>query len=205
MKHESILKVIKEYEDTNEQWAKDLIIKNLKTEIEKVLILEAAKATGGISKKNRITAVLNYIKQIDNTIPNIKGSFYTEGKQSICNGYSAIILNEELEGIPKIPEHIEAIKIKDFFDGAWNDTEFTVKASEIAAHYKIAKAEAGKTKTEYTPKGRYKIGDQIFDISLLLETTKILGDCTIKIKERAIDPILFESEVGKAIVLPLRP
>jgi hypothetical protein len=40
---------------------------------------------------------------------------------------------------------------------------------------------------------------------LLLEVTKILGDCTIKIKERRIDPSLFESEVGKAIVLPLRP
>lgn len=101
---------------------------------------ESAKAAGRADTRNAMLRVIKGVGEYQRR--TMGGAFVQDGKQTVCDGYRAIRLNDAIDlPVPEYPE--QAPKMKPIFDGAMQNSDplDLPDLGELKAHIKAQKAE----------------------------------------------------------------
>ena len=177
----------------------DKIIELAKQEITQ----KTVKEKYGINHLKRFKTALKYLKKMEKFHPEFSKVWAENNLQCFTNGYTAFILKNHIENLPTISEEksfcLEPLSII-------NPQKMRVANIDIAdirAKLKIEKAE--KKHKYFTC--IYDIGESYYNAEYLIDCYTILGGDNIQFwqpKNGELIPSIFESENGKAIILPVK-
>lgn len=173
------------------------LIKLAELEIKEQVI----KEKGGNKELKRFKAVQRYIKNAEKSlVGEFKGAWEEQGKQCFSDGYSAFILKNKIEGLPKAEK--QNLDLHTILKDINAKNEINVDINKIKSTVKIHKAKYGR---KY-PTCQYDLGISLYNAEYILNCYDIL-DGDIVFKQSGTDelsPAILESENGIAILLPMR-
>lgn len=175
----------------------DEIIRLAKLEITEQVI----KEKGGNKELKRFKAAQKYIKNIKNHWTTKHNGVWEEnGKQCLSNGYTGFILENKIEGLPKIEK--TSLDLHTVFKNTSANNEINVNINDIKAAIKIHKS----IHRSNTPPCEYDLGISRYNAEYILNCYDILGgDVVFKQSEtNELSPAILKSENGIAILLPIR-
>lgn len=189
------------------QVEKDGNIQNLK---QMLLNMIAETDAASNNKKNNVKdlqkAILAYLKKSEklnkNTRPMLCKANIKDDKLELCNGYTAIILNNSnIQGLPIVTEgafpNIKEIIKNDNL----KQLEYTLDMIEISRKLALKKID----KVNNIVNSLF-IDCKYIDAELLHPIIKMLGTDVILYGDgKETTPLYLESEIGKAVVLPWKP
>lgn len=177
--------------------------------IMQIRIEESEKIGKKPTAKTRITALKNCLSTDENRIKLTK-SHIEEGKQTICNGLLGIALNEIVPEIVLDTESEGVLIVKMIQEGKGSGqqeiaTEIKNIVADTIADFKVAYKQDRNTKViPAIVERNCKIG---FNPQYMHDVIIGLGgyeSCSVTWPEKATSPIHIESDLGVAIVLPIR-
>lgn len=173
---------------------------------------DAARASGRGSARvaaNRIikNAILRQSRG------NLHGAWMQDGKQCICDGYHAVILDSEIPGLPKVKEDMEKMSLEGIFKPL--RTRAGVRLSlpttgELKAAIRLHSAEEKAKKASKNRKpATWDFGKDLPTVNAeyLLDMLELLPGCTATVSESRpiISTIYFQAEgVGEGCLCPAR-
>lgn len=175
----------------------DEIIKLAKLEIKEQVI----KEKGGNKELKRFKAVQRYIKNIEKRcVAGFNGTREEQDKQCFSDGYTAFILNNKIEGLPKNEK--QNLDLHTVLKDVDANNEINVDINDIKSAFKIHKAKYGRKH----PTCRYNLGISQYNAEYVLNCYDILGGNIIfkQSQTNELSPAILESENGIAILLPIR-
>ena len=144
---------------------------------------------------------------------NLKGAWMQDGKQCICDGYHAVILDSEIPGLPQVKEDMEKMPLEGIFKPlrAHAGVRLSLPTTgELKAAIRLHKAEekAKKASKNRRP-ATWDFGKDLPTVNAeyLLDILELLPGCTATVSEiRPISStIYFQSEgVGEGCLCPVR-
>lgn len=163
----------------------------------------SAKAQG---RNMVLTAAKDVLKVVySNRAEKLAGGHTrADGKQEICNGYLAVVLNTpvmlpEVEGILDLQS-----KIIDTTRANCSKPLVLPDAAQLATQIKTEKATHPAKQKPYEP-APYNLGDVFVNPVYLLDIMRMLPDCKAYWSGNPLGNIYFESDAGEAILCAIRP
>ncbi len=175
----------------------DEIIRLAKLEIKGQVI----KEKGGNKELKRFKAVQRYIKNIEKRcIAGFNGTWEEQDKQCFSDGYTAFILKNKIEGLPKNEK--QNLDLHTVLKDVNANNEINVDIKDIKVAFKIHKAKYGR---KY-PTCQYNLGISLYNAEYILNCYDILGGNIIfrQSQTNELSPAILESENGIAILSPIR-
>jgi len=177
----------------------------IKQELLKDMRIQELKRDG---KYNIHQSIKKFIKTVPDAYENLRGIYYKNDKTCMCNGFIGIVLNDKIEPCDdyKLIEGFDLtnMMIKNFTSySTIKRIDVSMKLKEIMSAVKVNKIKY------YAPTPdvifHYEIEGIFVNIKSLNLIMEMLGDCEIEFdKDNPISTIKFKSEIGKAILLPIR-
>ena len=167
---------------------------------------ESNKASG---KANIEKAMRAIIKNVPEHQTQLQGAFDCNGKQAVCDGYRAILLNTPLDlPAPPVPCTMD---IDQFFADARHNAATpleTPSQGELKSYIKITKAENkakyGRSANKKTILWDFGEGHPAVNAAYLLDILTAFPDAAITFSTM-MAPLYFSHADGEAILLPVRP
>lgn len=163
----------------------------------------SAKAQG---RNMVLTAVKDVLKAADprHTENLAGGHTRADGKQEICNGYLAVVLNTpvmlpDVEGFPGLQS-----KIIDTTRANCSKPLELPDVAQLATQIKTEKATRPAKQKHYVP-APYHLGDVLVNPVFLLDIMRMLPDCNAYWSGNPLNMIYFESDAGEAALCAVRP
>lgn len=167
---------------------------------------EANKASG---KANIEKAMRSIIKNAPEHHTQLQGAFDCNGKQAVCDGFRAIILNTPINlPAPPVPCTMDIARL--FADARQNAATplETPSQGELKSHIKITKAENkakhGKSANKKTILWDFGEGHPAVNAAYLLDILTAFPDAAITCSTLTA-PLYFTDADGEAILSPVRP
>ena len=144
---------------------------------------------------------------------NLHGAWMQDGKQCICDGYHAVILDSEIPGLPQVKEDLEKIPLEGIFKPlrAHAGVRLSLPTTgELKAAIRLHKAEEkAKKASENRRPATWDFGKDLPTVNAeyLLDMLELLPGCTATVsKSRPISStIYFQAEgVGEGCLCPTR-
>lgn len=183
----------------------ELVSNNKIEELKKLAKLEikeqVIKEKCGSKELKRFKAVQRYIKNAEKSlVGEFKGTWEEQGKQCFSDGYTAFILKNKIEGLPKNEK--QNLDLHTVLKDVNANNEINVDINAIRAAFKIHKAKYGR---KY-PTCRYDLGISQYNAEYILNCYDILGGNIVfkQSQTNELSPAVLESENGIAILLPMR-
>lgn len=175
-------------------------------ELERLAKLEikeqVIKEKGGNKELKRFKAAQKYIKRIEKRVEfkRLAGTWEECDKQCFTNGYTAFILKNKIEELPKTEQSV--FNLHRVLNNTVAGNIINVDISNIKAAIKIHKA----THNKNSPICLYDLGISCYNAEYIVNCYEILGgDIVFKQSETSeLSPAILESENGIAILLPMR-
>lgn len=173
------------------------------TELAKQEIAEnTIKEKHGASEVKRFRLIEKYLKYAGECNTKLKKTWIEEEYQCFSNGFTAFLLKNHFEELPTVEE--KAINLHEYIKNNENNLQYAeFNIADVKAKLKIFKSENKNSKKPCD----YDIGKSRYNAKYLIDCYTILGGETIKFykpKNGELTPSVFESENGKAIILPIR-
>lgn len=168
------------------------LIRALKLEIAQT---ENKNKNGNAAKQHKV--LLSVIKAAikRNAVDGIQGYWIFNGKQTVCDGYRAFLMNNVDETLPKIPEGVTPFDLTNALQ-CKNKNHIVLEKPNTA----LLKA---YIKTHKNPV--YHFGNVIVKAEYLLDVLEAMPDCTMYM-ESYLSPIYCADDNGnEALLLPIRP
>lgn len=183
----------------------ELVSNNKIEELKKLAKLEiqeqVIKEKGGNKELKRFKAAQRYIKNVEKSWGGkFKGAWEEQGKQCFSDGYTAFILKNKIERLPKTEK--QNLDLHTILKNIDANKETNVDINDIKAAFKIHKAKYGR---KY-PTCQYDLGISLYNAEYILNCYDILGGNIIfkQSNKNELSPAILESENGIANLLPIR-
>lgn len=166
------------------------------------IIENAIKEKHGVSDLKRFKLITKYLKDTGKYNLRFETTWIEGDYQCFSNAYTAFLLKNHFENLSISEEKI--IDLQEYvkeIDHKRQLVDFDV--ASVKAKLKIFKAERKDRKTPCY----YDIGESRYNAKYLIDCYAILGGKDIKFyqpKNGELIPSIFESENGKALILPVR-
>lgn len=174
------------------------IIELAREEIQEI----ATKEKHGTSELKRFKLIVKYLKDAGKYNTRLEKTWIEENFQCFSNGYTAFLLKNRFENLPIGEE--KAINLHECIKDIENNLQYAeFNIADVKAQLKVFKAENKKSKKCCT----YDIGESRYNAKYLIDCYTILEGKDTKFyqpKNGELIPSIFESENGKAIILPIR-
>lgn len=132
-------------------------------------------------------------------------------KQYFCTGYYIIEINNPIEGLKQLDDGITPINPNDIFPEDYNDfphkTSIDIKNIKMQLKEKEAEAKAkGENVKKYIKDNAItEIGLSLYPSSQIIDIINVLGnDITVYYQDGEMKPCIIESDIGRALIMPLR-
>lgn len=174
-----------------------------------IRIEEAEKLGKPATKKTRITALQNCLSK-DPYREKLTVAYMEEGKQTFCNGHLGVALNDPIPEVKmgKDEERFAIVKMiaESKGTGMQESAEAIKKlvAETIADNKARIKADKHAIENPAVTEKSCRIGFNPVYMHNVIIGLGGYDSCTITWPEKAIAPIHIESELGSAMVLPIR-
>lgn len=180
-------------------------------ELKKVIIYDIAlkSATGG--QKERLRSAKELIKNCklaNESRPLFHKIYKVDDTYQICDGYTAVVLNEMIEGLELNTEKAEYLDCRKIINSC-NPTGYNFEKVEIdmmELEQKSIQAKRVKDR-DFTTEEKIIINNLHFNPIYVLRAIKILGKDNVNIYAHTtsqVEPLYLKSDFGEAIVLPIR-
>jgi len=189
------------------------VILLLEDMIKEEIALQQAKSLG---KANTYRTLK---KLIEETIKDNPGRIALHGvwideiteKQYFCNGYYIIEINEPIEGLKQLESGIKPIDVRNILPKDYsefsNKTKLDIKNIKTQIKEKEAEAKAkGENVKKYIKDNAItEIGLSLYPSSQIIDIINVLGnDITVHYQDGEMKPCIIESDIGRALIMPLR-
>lgn len=163
---------------------------------------KATKEKHGVSEVRRFKLIVKYLKDAGKYNTQLEKTWIEEEYQCFSNRFTAFLLKNHFEELPTVEE--KAINLYECIKDNENNLKYAeFNIADVKAKLKIFKSENKNSKKPCD----YDIGKSRYNAKYLIDCYTILGGETIKFrqpKNGKLTPSVFESENGKAIILPIR-
>ena len=191
---------------------KMLIAKEKLEELKKSIIYDIAMKNCKGTKKEQLRNAKQFLvnaKKVCEYRPLFHKIYKVDSSYQMCDGFTAIVLNNIIEGLELNEEIGDYLDCRNIINNC-NPTSNNYEKVEIdileleQQAITVKKVKGNPLPFEYAS----KIQDVYYNPVYLLRAIKILGTTDVEISINVIDnkaPIYLKSELGEAIVLPIRP
>lgn len=160
------------------------------------------KEKHGTSNLKRFKLIAKYLKNAGENNPKLANTWIENNLQCFTNGYTAFLLKNHFDELPISNE--KEIDLHTCIKRGEEKREFAeFNIADVKVKLKLFKAERkNREKPCY-----YDIGESCYNATFLIDCYTILGGENIKFyqpKNGELIPSIFESENGKAVILPVR-
>ena len=166
------------------------------------IVENAIKEKHGASNLKRFKMIVKYLKRVGEYNPIFEKTWIEGDYQCFTNGYTAFLLKNHFGELPINKE--KTIDLHDYLENNSREMELAeFNIADVKAKLKIFKAE----RKDHKFPCYYDIGESRYNAQYLIDCYTILGGENIKFyrpKNGELIPSIFESENGKAIILPVR-
>lgn len=172
-------------------------------------VLQAAVKSAG--RSSALAAAKRLLKNASyNSHENCHGAWMQNGKQCLCDGYHAVMLDSEIPGLPQVPDDVEKFDLDHSISFSRNNCGTVLvlpTGAELKAYIKTQKAEY-KARGIKTPVS-YDFGEglPLVNAHYLLDMLELLPDCAAVChrEKPLVSAIYFKNpELGEGVLLPVR-
>lgn len=172
-------------------------------------VLQAAVKSAG--RSSALSAAKSLLKNASyNSHENCHGAWMQNGKQCLCDGYHAVMLDNEIPGLPQVPDDVEKFDLDHSISFSRCNIGSVLELptiAELKAYIKTQKAE-NKARGIKAPVS-YDFGEglPLVNAHYLLDMLELLPGCeaVCRREKPPISAIYFKADgQGEGILLPIR-
>lgn len=180
-------------------------------ELKKVIIYDIALKSATAGQKERLRSAKELIKNSklkNESRPLFHKIYKVDDTFQICDGYTAVVLNDMIEGLELNTEKAEYLDCRKIINSC-NPSGYNYEKVEIdmmELEQKSIQAKRVKDR-DFTTDEKLIINNLHFNPIFVLRAIKILGKDKVNIYAHTtsqIEPLYLKSDYGEAIVLPIR-
>lgn len=172
-------------------------------------VLQAAVKSAG--RSSALAAAKRLLKNASyNSHVNCHGAWLQDGKQCLCDGYHAVMLDNEISGLPQIPADVERFDLDHSISYSRDNCGAVLElptVAELKAYIKTRKAEYKARGVKEPVSYDFGEGLPLVNAHYLLDMLELLPGCTAVCRREKplISGIYFKADgQGEGILLPVR-
>lgn len=164
----------------------------------------SAKTRGGGALK-RLQAARRYVAGIDEARPRLRGAWWVNGNQCLCDGFTAYIFDaaHAIQDAPEI-DGDPMIDLEKIWSGQTPGEAVTIRRADLKAAIDIYSARFGRV-SKNNPGAAYLIGTSYYNPRYLLQTLDMMGLDEVQmindVRPTGIGRVQVEGM--RAVVLPI--